>query len=294
MSGVGPQRMERRPPALAPNSVASYEARLSVPESHRGARVVDDACEATVYSIYPLAISLNGRAVFEAPLPVAPGSALFEVTPQLRPGDNGILRVSIKTFDVQTYWWTDLKLTTPGLRRRFAKLDLAWARLAMADALPASIGDSDALRYAAEILDAAPLEGSDADLDPVLSAAADALALFAERAAAIKVHIVGHSHIDINWLWPESDTIAVILRDFKSILDMLSDYPEMTFSHSQPAHYEVVRERDPALFQRVLERIQEGRWEPLTMQWSEADYDQCVKPDIGDIVGIKGNLNAPG
>jgi len=42
---------------------------------------------------------------------------------------------------------------------------------------------------------------------------------------------------------------------------LMHDYPELTFTHSQPATYEVIRQREPALFERIrattYERIRE-------------------------------------
>ena len=39
-----------------------------------------------------------------------------------------------------------------------------------------------------------------------------ALAPVAERVEALRVHLVGHSHIDMNWLWTWPDTVEVIKR----------------------------------------------------------------------------------
>ena len=69
--------------------------------------------------------------------------------------------------------------------------------------------------------------------------------------------MIGHSHIDMNWLWTWPDTVEVIRRDIKSVLALMHDYPELTFTHSQPATYEVIRQREPALFERIRDAYSE-------------------------------------
>lgn len=77
-----------------------------------------------------------------------------------------------------------------------------------------------------------------------------ALFFLSERAKSVTVHCIGHSHIDMDWQWPWKDTISCIRRDFKSVLDIQDDFPEVTFIHSQIPSYEVIRQRDPDLFQK--------------------------------------------
>ena len=79
----------------------------------------------------------------------------------------------------------------------------------------------------------------------------------------------------MNWLWTWNDTNNVIYRDFKSVLALMDDYPELTFTHSQPATYENIRQQAPELFARVVEFIRQGRWEPATLTWVEGDTNMA-------------------
>ncbi len=161
--------------------------------------------------------------------------------------------------------------TTPGLRARFELLDVAWAELAWAQALAAT-GEEQAavLRAAAQI----PENLAEFDQSSLARMESE-LGLLASKAARYNVHLIGHSHIDMNWLWTWADTNNVIYRDFKSVLALMDDYPELTFTHSQPATYENIRQQAPELFTRVVEFIKQGRWEPATLTWVEGDTNMA-------------------
>ena len=99
------------------------------------------------------------------------------------------------------------------------------------------------------------------------------LSFFQSRAKEYKVYLVGHSHIDMNWLWPWEETIKVCQRDFESVNQLMEEFPELHFSQSQAAVYEIVREKDPALFNKVKQRIREKRWEATSSTWVEGDLN---------------------
>ncbi len=75
------------------------------------------------------------------------------------------------------------------------------------------------------------------------------------------MHIIGHSHIDAAWLWPWTDSADVVLATFRSALDRINETPGFCYSHSSTSHYRWVQESDPKMFQEILGRIREGRWE---------------------------------
>ena len=109
-----------------------------------------------------------------------------------------------------------------------------------------------------------------------LEKAEKALTLFQSRAKEYKVYLVGHSHIDMNWLWPMEDTIDICLRDFATVNKLMKEYPSLHFSQSQAAVYEIVRKKDPSLFNQVKERIKEKRWEPTSSTWVEGDLNMAA------------------
>ncbi|MBM3494558.1 MAG: alpha-mannosidase, partial [Armatimonadetes bacterium] len=248
---------------------------LVAPESVSGVALAGDELAATMFSLYATEIAWNGKPVFaEGGVPVAAGPCLFTIAPQLQAGANGTLEMKLKVPDNQTTTWFQMKLTTPGLRARFEALDVAWAQLAYAEAIAFTPDERALLERAAEAVPET-IPDEEAPLLQALKAVADALMPLEARAKALKVHCVGHSHIDMNWLWTWPDTVEVIKRDFRSVLALMDEFPELTFSHSQAATYELIRVEEPELFERVLQRIKEGRWEPISMTWVEGDVNMA-------------------
>lgn len=257
--------------ALAPGRAFHVRCRLHLPADAAGVRLFGDPLEATVFSLYPAQLTWEGRQVFqEEGVPVAAGPALVTVIPTLREGDNGTLDLVLRVPPNQVSNWFQLRLTTRGIRMRFEKLDTLWAQLSLARAL--AIGDQqEIVGRAAELVPQVLEAGSDAALASLCADADQLLAPLLRDSLIPKVHLIGHCHIDMNWLWTWPDTVEVIRRDFRSVLQLMADYPELTFSHSQPAVYEVIRQIEPAMFDQVKAHIRTGRWEATTLQWVESD-----------------------
>lgn len=94
---------------------------------------------------------------------------------------------------------------------------------------------------------------------------------FAGRAKAYTLHCVAHAHIDMDWLWGLHETVDVVLSTFRTMLDLMEEYPDFTFSQSQCAVYRLVEFYDPALFRRLRERVLEGRFEFAGSTFVELD-----------------------
>lgn len=252
---------------------------LELPREVLNVVLAGDRLEATVWSVYPIDLRWNGHCVFaEEGRPVAYGPALFTIVPHLREGRNGTLELRIRVPNHQTtVWMMNLHLTTPGLRERFERLDVAWAQLALAAELATGVREERAVLDAIALVPQGLIEIESTALQAALARVTDTLAdtTLAAKAAAQRVHLIGHSHIDMNWLWTWDDTVEVIRRDFKSVLSLMEDYPELVFSHSQPATYEVIRKEEPALFDRVRQHIRSGRWEATTLAWIEGDTNMA-------------------
>jgi alpha-mannosidase len=255
-----------------PGQDLTLATRLNLPARVGGVSLIGDPLEATIFSLYPAEITWDEEPVFaEDGAPVAAGPALVTVIPALREGDNGELRFVVRIPNNQTTPWFAVRFSTPGLRARFELLDLAWAELAWAQALALTREEQAAVAQAAALI---PEDLAELD-EELLEGVEAALAPLAPRAAGHTVHVIGHSHIDMNWLWTWADTERVIYRDFKNVLALMDDYPELTFTHSQPATYENIRQQAPDLFKRVVEYIQQGRWEPATLTWVEGDTNMA-------------------
>ena len=103
----------------------------------------------------------------------------------------------------------------------------------------------------------------------------NALEPFRGAARKYRVHLIGHSHIDMNWLWSYEDTVDTCLRDFDTITKLMDEYPDLTFSQDQTHIYRIVEEHNPKLFARVKEKNKEGRWEVTANAWTEGDLNMA-------------------
>lgn len=82
---------------------------------------------------------------------------------------------------------------------------------------------------------------------------------------------VGHTHIDVAWLWRLRQSREKACRSFSTVLKLMDEYPEYKFMSSQAQLYEYVKEDYPEVFERIKQRVKEGRWEAEGSMWVEAD-----------------------
>lgn len=82
---------------------------------------------------------------------------------------------------------------------------------------------------------------------------------------------IGHTHIDVAWLWTVSQTREKVARSFSTVLKLMDEYPEYKFMSSQPQNYAFLKERYPEIYAKIKQRVKEGRWEPEGGMWVEAD-----------------------
>jgi alpha-mannosidase len=92
-----------------------------------------------------------------------------------------------------------------------------------------------------------------------------------EEAKKYTMFCIAHAHIDMDWLWGYHETVAIVLGTFRTMLDMMKEYPEFKFSQSQAATYEIAEKYDPELFEEIKQRVKEGRWEFAGSAWVESD-----------------------
>ncbi len=88
---------------------------------------------------------------------------------------------------------------------------------------------------------------------------------------APKVGIIGHSHLDTAWLWKATETIKKCARTYSNQLSLMEQYPEHLFVQSSACHSNMLLEHYPELFERVKEKVLEGRYEPNGGVWVECD-----------------------
>ena len=87
----------------------------------------------------------------------------------------------------------------------------------------------------------------------------------------VTVHCIGHTHIDVAWLWTLAQTVEKTQRSFSNVLGLMERYPEYKFMSSQPQLYAYLKESAPDVYEKVKEKVREGRWEVEGAMWLEAD-----------------------
>ena len=86
-----------------------------------------------------------------------------------------------------------------------------------------------------------------------------------------RVHCVSHAHIDMNWMWGFQETVSVTVDTFRTVLDLMNEYPELTFAQSQASTYEIIEKYAPSMIEEIKARVKEGRWEVSASTWTETD-----------------------
>ena len=82
---------------------------------------------------------------------------------------------------------------------------------------------------------------------------------------------IGHTHIDIAWLWTVAQTREKAQRSFATVIELMKRFPEYKFMSSQAYLYKAVKEEAPELYEEIKKMIKAGRWEVEGAMWVEAD-----------------------
>lgn len=86
-----------------------------------------------------------------------------------------------------------------------------------------------------------------------------------------RVNLVGHSHIDVAWLWPIAETRRKVRRTFATTVELLDRHEHFRFAQSSAVLYAWIEEDDPELFARVRAHVESGRWALVGGSWVEPD-----------------------
>ena len=99
------------------------------------------------------------------------------------------------------------------------------------------------------------------------------LASIAAITRQYSVYYIGHSHIDMNWLWTWPDTIDTCHRTWNSAMSLMDQFPQFYYVQSQPAAYVPIEKMYPAEFANMQAKAAIGQWDPVGGLWNESDTD---------------------
>lgn len=94
---------------------------------------------------------------------------------------------------------------------------------------------------------------------------------YAASGQDISVICIGHTHIDVAWLWTLAQTREKTQRSFATVLSLMKRYPEYKFMSSQAQLYDYLKQESPETYEEVKKMIAAGRWEVEGAMWVEAD-----------------------
>lgn len=83
--------------------------------------------------------------------------------------------------------------------------------------------------------------------------------------------LMGQSHLDIAWLWPIEETKRKIARTMSNQLALMEEYPDYQYVQSQPYLFQLAKELYPEMYERMKQRVEEGRIIPEGGMWVESD-----------------------
>ncbi len=83
--------------------------------------------------------------------------------------------------------------------------------------------------------------------------------------------VFGQSHLDLAWLWPVEETMRKTARTYSNQLALMEEYPEYAFLLCEPPILEWQKERYPNVYQRVKDRVEQGKFYPEGALWVESD-----------------------
>ncbi len=92
-----------------------------------------------------------------------------------------------------------------------------------------------------------------------------------EKRTEVTVSAVGHTHIDVAWLWRLKHTREKAMRSFSTVLKLMDEFDEYVFLQTEPQLYKYLESDCPELYEKVRARVAEGRWEADGGMWLEAD-----------------------
>ena len=87
----------------------------------------------------------------------------------------------------------------------------------------------------------------------------------------ITVHMIGNAHIDPVWLWRAAEGFDEVRRTCLSALDRMDETPEFVFCRSSAATYKWLEDNEPEMFERIKQRVAEGRWCIVGGWWVQPD-----------------------
>jgi alpha-mannosidase len=88
---------------------------------------------------------------------------------------------------------------------------------------------------------------------------------------SLSLTAVGHSHLDLAWLWPVRETKRKAQRTFANQLVNAARYPEYIYGASQPWQFDYIKHNHPQQYAALQQMAARGQLDLQGGMWVEAD-----------------------
>lgn len=87
----------------------------------------------------------------------------------------------------------------------------------------------------------------------------------------MRIHLIANAHLDPVWLWDWREGLNEGITTCRTVLDLMDEYPELTFVRGETSIYEHIQRHDPATFARIQRQIAAGRWDVVGGTYVQPD-----------------------
>lgn len=91
-------------------------------------------------------------------------------------------------------------------------------------------------------------------------------------------HLVGHAHIDLQWLWEWQEGLVAAHDTFTQVVKFMDEFQGFTFSQSSSCLYRSIEDTYPELFEKIKAKVKSGQWELVGGRVCEGDTN-LVSPE---------------
>ena len=257
---------------LKKNAANWFYAKLNIPRHHHSIDLRNTEIGLFLHGWCPFTMWLDGEELFKEKHAWHATGPIAEPV-YLPPGPHRLV-LRLEPTEIPAAVWAPMSTFVRPIAcaETAIQVSAAAAQLRVARTLAKTAKQKKLVDRAARAIDNAALEKNDwpralksiARMEQILQP-------LSARAKEMTVRLLGHAHIDMDWMWTWKDTVHCARRDFKSVTDLMDDYPDLTFAISQVPTYDVVRRKDPSVFKKVKARVAEERWEAVVGTWTEGD-----------------------
>jgi alpha-mannosidase len=185
--------------------------------------------------------------------------------------------VSVETSRITTAGMDALINDVLAVGARLRKLDEARRTVDLAKQFAETSSDPHMKEHAAEaeeILKAIEMRNATAqEIEDALHKVRNVLEHTHPMMEQFTGHLVGHAHIDLQWLWEWQEGIVAAERTFEQAVKFMDEYPGFTFSQSSSCLYQTIEENYPALFEKIKKKVASGQWELVGGRVCEGDLN---------------------